>query len=442
MKRFLLSSMLTLVTVGQMCGRTWTDVKGRKIVAEYVSQSEDAVVLKLKGGKEVTVAIKNLSREDLSHLIELEIEEAKKSKPEEAPKDHKMKDEEAEEPKPAGGADVPAAEWTRPILRQAVLPAPLETQAEKNGDLNHYSSANFRVVADSRLKSRSAKTILESCELTRIYCESLPFGLKSRYEPINGKYEIHTIAKDEDWIKAGYQEKTRASYDPATGKINICLENFGLSSGGSGSEDRMRSLSGQMIRHYTGAMMPQVYDRNLTDWFKEGFANLINCAVYEKSFFDYKEVIEEAKDLLLGKSRSGAKPLFKKEIEMPHVSDLLITSTNGVADEEARRRFLGHSLIVMTYLVYMDEEGKANGLRDGLRYMADFQKNLPERITAATQEELDQKVAELKKKQQEMGDDATQKIFRGRPWIEVEADIAKQWKLHGLKLVFPGAKEE
>jgi hypothetical protein len=74
--------------------------------------------------------------------------------------------------------------------------------------------------------------------------------------------------------------------------------------------------------------------------------------------------------------------------------------------------------------------------------MADFQKNLPERITAATQEELDQKVAELKKKQQEMGDDATQKIFRGRPWIEVEADIAKQWKLHGLKLVFPGAKEE
>ena len=443
MKRFLFSGLLTFAAVGQLCGRNWTDVKGRKIVAEYVSQSADAVILKLKSGKEVTVPIKNLSREDLSYLIDLDIEEAKKSPPKETPGDDKMKEDKGDGEKPAEDAGVPAAEWTKPILRQAVLAAPLEPQSEKKGDFNHYSSGNFRIVADSRLKSKGIETILEACELTWIYCGSLPFGMKSRYEPVNGKYEIHTIAKDEDWVEAGYQEKTRSNYDPATGKINICLENFGLSSGGSGGEDRMRSLAGQMILHFTGAMMPQVYDRNLTDWFKEGLANLINCAIYEKSSFDYKEVIEEAKDLLLEKSRSGAKPLFnKKEIEMPHISDLIITSTNGVADEDARRRFLGHSLIVMTYLVYLDEEGKATGMRDGLRYLADFQKNLPERITAANQEELDQKVAELKKKQKEMGDHATQKFFRERPWAEVEADIAKHWKLHGMNLVFPGAKEE
>lgn len=444
MKKFLLTSLLASVAISSSSARTWTDVKGRKIDAEYVSQTKDAVVLKMKNGKEVTVPFKNLSRADLSHLIELEIADSKKNKPKDAPEKEKMKKDGGDEDVQPAVIDLPAADpgWDKPVPRTAALPKPLEPLSEKKGDLNHYSSANFRVVADSRLKSKAVETILESCELTWIYCESLPFGLKSRYQPVNGKYEVHTIAKDEDWVEAGNQERTRMSYDPGSGKIKICLENFGLSSGGSGSEDRMRSLAGQMILHFTGASLPQIYDLNLTDWFKEGLANLHNCAVYEKSTFDYTEVIEEATDLLLKKSRSGAKPLFKKEIEMPHISDLIITSTNGVADEEARRRFLGHSMIVMTYLVHMDDEGKATGLKQGLRYMADFQKNLPKKISAATQEELDQKVAALKKKQQEVGDDTTRKIFRERPWQEVEADIAKAWAEHGLKLVFPGAKEE
>lgn len=442
MKKFLLPGLLASVVVGSSFARTWTDVKGRKIDAEYVSQTKDSVVLKLKNGKEVTVPFKNLSREDLSHLIELEIEESKKNKPKESPEKEKKDSGGGAEPEMA--IELPEADpgWDKPVPKTAVLPKPLEPQTEKKGDQNHYFSANFRVVADSRLKSKAVETILEACELTWIYCEALPFGLKSRYQPVNGNYEVHTIAKDEDWVKAGHQERTRMSYDPGSGKINICLENFGLSSGGSGSEDRMRSLAGQMILHFTGASLPQIYDRNLTDWFKEGLANLNNCAVYEKSTFDYAEVIEEATDLLLKKSRSGAKPLFKKEIEMPHLSDLIITNTNGVADEEARRRFLGHSLIVMTYLVHMDDDGKATGLRQGLRYLADFQKNMPKKITAATQEELDRKVAELKKKQQEVGDDTTRKIFRERPWNEVEADITKAWAEHGLKLVFAGAKEK
>ncbi|MFT7303835.1 MAG: hypothetical protein ACI8UZ_002678 [Akkermansiaceae bacterium] len=437
MKKFLLSGVLMLGALSQVTARTWTDVKGRKIDAEFVSQDANAVTLKLKNGNEVKVPFSNLSRGDLAHLVELDTASGKKERP---AGDEKMEKEgEGDEKAPAPVAD---ADWDKAVPKEAVLMAPIEVQEVKKDKLTHYSSANFRIVADSRLKSKALQTILEACELTRNYCEALPFGLESRFEPIDGKYEIHTIAKKEDWAKTGGPEEAGATFNPATGQLNLCLEILGLSESGRGSDDRMRSVAGHTIRHVTSCMRPEVYERNFMDWFKEGLPNLINCAVYDKSRLDFTKIVDETKDLLLGKGGSGQKPLFKKVIEMPQMSDLLITKAGGVADEEDRRKFLGQSVLVMAYLVYMEDGGKATGLRSGLRYAYDFQKNFPKTIPAASQEEFEEKKAALMKQRDELGEKATAMIFKERPWAEVEADITRFWKEQGLKLVFPGAKEE
>lgn len=435
MKIPVLLGFLGLAIVLPVGARTWTDVKGRKIEAEFVSQTAEAVLLKLKNGKEVAVPVINLSRADLAFLIE-----KKTDAPTQGEGDMEKKDEAGEKTGalPIGAAD-PA--WDKPVPREAVLKAPLEIQEEKKGDLLQLSSSNFRIIADGRLSSKAVEAMLEACELTFIYCESLPFGLANRFTPVEGKYEIHTTGEKEDWVKAGGPEGSRSTFHPNTGQLDVCLELFGLSSGGRGGDDGISLLASQMILHVGRCMIPEVYDRNFGDWFKEGLPNLLNMGIYEKGRLDYSKVLSATKDLLLGKGRSGQKAIFKKEVEMPKIPELIEKTIGGEPDQDARQRLLGRSVLLVAYLVFMEDGGKATGLRQGLRYAHDFQKNWPKTINAANQEEADRKKAALMKQRDEMAETATAMIFRKLPWAEVEADITKLWGVQGLKVTFPGGKE-
>ena len=441
MTKIVLAGFLGMLLVAFVSARTWTDKKGRKIEAEYLSQTKDTVRLKLKNGKEVSVPFSNLSRADLNFLSEAEIASAEKENDKE-PGDGEMEKKGSDGNK-SGGIVIEVADpaWDRPVLREVVLEAPIEVQEEKRGEFLYFSSANFRIVADGRMSSKGVLTILEVCELTKTYCESLPFGLSNRFKPVDGKYEIRAVGEKDEWIKMGRPEGNRSSFNPNDGQLEICLELFGLSSAGRGGETATRNLAGQMILHVSRCMLPEVYERNFMDWFTEGFPNLMNMAVYEKGKLDFTNVAEETKDLLMGKG-SGRTPIFKKKIEMPKMSDLITQSVGGIAEEEGRRQFLAQSVLVMTYLTFLEDDGKATGLRQGLRYAHDFQKNQPKTIRYKDQEDLERQKAELKRLRDEMDDTAIAMMFRKRPWKEAEEDIAKLWKVKGLELIFPGAKNE
>ena len=440
MKKFLLSGVLLLGALPTVTARTWTDNTGRKIDAEFVSQGDDAVTLKLKNGKEVKVPFVKLSREDLTYLVELETEEAKKNQPAEGKRaTEKTMSDDGVTPIADPVAD---AKWARAVPKTATLAAPIEVVEEKKGKLNHFTSSHFRIIADSRLKSKALATMLEACELTYNYCEALPFGLESRFEPPGGKFEIHTTGSSEDWEDAGGPANSVSTFDPSTGRLNLCLENMGLSGSGRGNEDSMRFAAGILIRHVTRCMLPEVYERQFSDWFKEGLPHLLNCVVFEKSTFDFKQVVEVTKELLLGEGPSGQDPIFEKEIQMLEIPKLLTMASGGVADETKRREFLGQSVLVMAYLVYMDDGGKATDLRSGLRYAFDFQKNFPKTIPAKSKEEFEEKKAALMKQRDELGEKATAMMFGERPWAEVEADMTKLWAEHGVRLIFPGAEKE
>lgn len=441
MTKIVLSGVLGILLMASVSARTWTDKKGRKIEAEYLSQTKDAVLLKLKNGREVSVPFSNLSRADLNYLIEAEIAAAEKEN-DKKPSDGEMEKKENDVDKGAGIViEVVDPAWDRPVLKNAVLEAPIEVQEEKRGEFLYFSSTNFRIVADGRLSTKAVLAILEACELTRTYCESLPFGLSNRFKPVDGKYEIRSVGEKDEWAKMGRPEGNRSSFNPNDGQLEICLELFGLSSAGRGGEIATRNLVGQMILHVSRCMLPEVYERNFMDWFTEGFPNMMNMAVYEKGKLDFTNVAEETKDLLIGKG-SGRTPIFKKKVEMPKVSDLITKSVGGVADEEGRRQLLAQSVLVMTYLTFLEDGGKATGLRQGLRYAHDFQKNQPKTITYKDQKDLERQKAELKRLRDEMDDTAIAMMFRKRPWDEAEADITKLWKENGLELVFPGAKKE
>lgn len=439
MKRFLLSGFFGMAVVVSAGARTWTDKKGRKIEAEYVSQTKDSVMLKLKSGKEVSVPFANLSGADLSYLIELETAEAGKNGGGKSGGGEMNKDQGGKSDGEGIAVDIVDPAWNDPVPKFAVLKAPFEVVEEKKGELIHFSSPKFRVVADGRISSKAVEAILEACELTAVYCDSLPFGLSNRFKPVDGKYEIHTTGEKSDWVKVGGPATSRSTFNPNTGELKICLELFGLSSAGRGSESGIRSLAGQLILHVSRCMLPEVYERNLGDWFTEGFPNMMNMAVYEKGRIDFTEAVEETKDLLLGK-RNGQKPIFKKQVEMPKLSELLNQSVGGLADAEARRRMLGQSVLLMTYLTFMEDGGKATGLRQGLRFAHDFQKNFPATIRYKDQEDLERQKAELKKRREEMGGTTVSMIFRKRPWAEVEVDLTKLWGENGLKLEFPKGK--
>lgn len=431
-KKFSLAALIA-IGLSQADARVWTDVKGRKIEAEYVSQADGAVVLRLKNDKEVKVPFKNLSREDLAYLIEMETKEAKERKG--------MK----EEPKktPAGEGDAPAApdpKWDRPIPKKVTLEAPIQVEEIKGDDTVSYASANFRLVADGKLSEKAVIAILEGCELTKMYCEALPFGMAVRHSVVDGKCELKVYRKESDWKKIGESRGLPFVTDPVTRKMKFCLEAMGLGSSGRGSSDAMRNLVGQIILNVSRSMMPEIYRSAFKDWFMEGLPNLLNCAVYEKSSFDFTEIAKETRDFLLGKSRSGLKPVFEKDVTMLPLEDLVGVSVAGPAEMDDRRKLVGQCMLYLCYLMYLEDGGKATAIRAGMRYVGDFEKNQPKRITYRTQEELEQKKAELARRRKELGSDAMKKILGERTWPEVEKDMAAQWALHGLTLEF--VKEE
>ena len=125
MKKTLTLGALLGLAMSQAGGRIWTDTKGRKIEAEFVSQSKDAVVLRLKDEREVTVPFTNLSREDLAYLIDLEMKEAKEGGKPQSP-------EATENPSIDGSKKpVPDPAWDRPVLKKVSLTEPLKIEEEK-----------------------------------------------------------------------------------------------------------------------------------------------------------------------------------------------------------------------------------------------------------------------------------------------------------------------
>ena len=408
--------------------RTWTDKKGREIEAEFVSQDAKSVVLKLPNGKEVTVLFENLSSADLAYLIELET--GSPSKP--MPADEKP----GENPDPAK-APKPAGAWTAPLPLEAKLPAPLVVEEAESGKNVVFTSPNFRLKADSKLKLRVATELLEVYELTRVYCLALPLGLEPGFPPKDGKIEVTSYAKKEDFEMMGGPPGSPSSYSPATGDFSICLENMGLNPTGRSLSGKLEDSLMSSIGGLVFKLSPRPYIEEIFPWFMQGLVQLVSCNKFEKGVFDYRETIEIVKDRLLEMSIGrGEDPVFKKKINIPSLTDVVDVKRPQFADPREQAEYNGRSLLLMTYLLYLDDEGKGTGLRSGLQFMDEFIKNQPTKITAATQEEADKMMEELREKRRQLGEQTTKKIFRDRSIEEVEADMAKAWKAHGLELIF------
>ena len=105
-------------------------------------------------------------------------------------------------------------------------------------------------------------------------------------------------------------------------------------------------------------------------------------------------------------------------------------------DAAARRKLTAQFLVMVGYLMFLEDGGKATGLKEGLRYIHDFEKNMPKRITYRTEEELEKKRAELLKLRNAIGETATGLIFRKKPWDEVQEDLIKLWAENKLPVVF------
>ena len=76
MKRIIISVVVfATALVGIVYGRTWTDNKGRKITADYVSLlqlDEPKVKLKTPNGNYILVPVRNLSSEDQNYILQID----------------------------------------------------------------------------------------------------------------------------------------------------------------------------------------------------------------------------------------------------------------------------------------------------------------------------------------------------------------------------------
>lgn len=72
-----LSLILLFLSVGLVCGRTWTDVQGRKVVGEFLRLDAGSPVVSING-KEMTLPLDKLSAEDQAFVADLVKAEAER----------------------------------------------------------------------------------------------------------------------------------------------------------------------------------------------------------------------------------------------------------------------------------------------------------------------------------------------------------------------------
>lgn len=386
MLRFAIHALLLAGIAHAAEMRTWTDLQNRKIEARMIRLDGESVVLELKDGRKVPMAIAKLSAADAEYARS----QSGDDKPAASDK---------------GGANFDAP-WPERIK---FADDPGITVVAEDAEKKHfvYESTNYRYTCDVRLSKSVVKGFAVMFEATYLFCRSLPLGLDGG-DKTDGKLQIFLFENFDDYVAAGGKPRSSGYFIGSKAAVFVPLTSLGVRPVGSGYMFDREKSSKTLPHELTHQLTPHNYFQlGARGWFTEGLAEYVAVTPYRSGSFNVRN---NHSDIVAYTTGTGTKNMggrvLGKDIRLAELKEFMLQGYDKFLEKP--QLSYGCGLLITYYFLQMDGEG------DGKRVKA-FLQAMREGKT---------------------GEDALAVLLDGRSFDQLAADITKAWKHRGINLEF------
>lgn len=399
-KHRLLANLVALASIaaGLATARTWTDIEGRKLEANYVSSTETHVTLELANGRKSTLPMARLSEAD-REFARAAAESGEPTAPEKQEKPGTNPD--AEE---TLNFDAP---WPQTV-RFAADPEIAVISEDKDAKRYVYESANYRFICDVRLAKQVVKGFAIMFEATHDYCRALPLAITGGGKTY-GKYETLLFETKESYVQAGAPPMSAGVFISGRNLVMVPLTSLGVRQVGSGYMLDRDQSNGTLIHEITHQLTPGSYfSEGAMGWFSEGLAEYTTATPYRSGSFKVKSNFDDivAYATAFGKDDQRGRGLGT-EIKAPPLKDYMLMSYENFTGGDANFNY-GFGLLLTTYFLHLDGKGDAARMKEFLKALRAGKK----------------------------GQDAIDVLLDGRSYDQLQDDVAKGWKSKRITIQF------
>lgn len=396
MRRWIMNlSSVTVLGLGMLCGvlnaaetRNWVDLQGREVSAAFDGMETDgqSVRLKMADGRVIPFPLAKLSTGCQAY--------AKQAA--------------------TLGAALPGFNFDSawPDLTGFREDPEIEI-IQENAETREfiYESMNFRYVCDVRLNLSVVRKFAVLFEATHSYCKAMPIGMGEGTRT-DGKYLIKLYETREDYLKAGAPPNSAGVFMGGRNRIKVPLESVGVEKRAS-SYALDRDVSNRTLAHeIVHQLKPVEYyaGSRFNSWFVEGIAEYVATTPYRAGIYNTRLGRKAAVDYATGFSKVDNRG---RNIG----TEIRISSLEGFMDMPYSE-FIGTDpnfnyavgLLLTYYFIHLEGEGDSANLKAYLKAL------------------LDGKGKE----------EAHAVLLNGRTFKELEEDVEKAWRRHGVRFQFGG----
>jgi hypothetical protein len=374
--------------------RTWTDLKGRKIVGEIISKTDMKVKVDMKG-KAVEIPLENLSQADRDFVAgwkpETLVVDKKETKKVGEPSDAEIE----------AYFNIP---W--PKLVSADVGMDIEEDFETEG-IFIYKSENYEFVSNTKLSKVVVKRFAVLFEATRLYVQQIPYASLKSYK--KGAYKVMLFDTMNSYYRAGGPQGSAGVYMPSKDVIMVPCASLGLIKRGSSwalDYDKTNKTLPHEITHQVTDR--EYYAPGARGWFSEGMAEYIAATPYRGGKFSANKAESAIEQYVTNfAKKDGRGRNLGKEFNAPDLKQFMLMSYGDFAGANGNFNY-GLGALLVTYFNHYDGEGDGVNIKNFLRAL----------------------------KAGKTGEDALEALRAGRSFEELEAEIHKGWRKRGVKINF------
>lgn len=366
-------------------GRTWTNLQGKKLEAEFIRLDGQKAVLKRSGGQTVSIPLSQLSREDRDFIAEQEKGGAL----------------------PSNTADNYHLPWPRSVKCPDNFK--VETIKEEPGEYI-YETPHFRFICDAKLGTGMIKRLGLLFEATHLANKTLPIGNSPAHDD-SAKFPAYLYEKFSTYLENGGREGTAGIFLGTTrpgdrGRILVPFDSLGVKTMGSTYViDRDKDAS-TLIHELTHQLMSS--QAKQASWFCEGSAEYMGMTPYAGGRFNFganrSHIVSRVTEY--GKKNTGGRALGD-DFEAPGLEAYMNMPYSQFTGENANLNY-GLAALMAYYFYHMDGKGDARRI-----------KNYMKAIQSGTSEKEAQKL-----------------LLDGRSYEELAKEIEQKWRKAGVKIRF------
>ena len=379
--------------------RTWTDVKGRKIVASMVSATRKEVVVRRKSdGKTFKIPLARLSKND-QFFVEVWVEEHGEGAVK-APSGNK-------DPKPDANS-IKSNQWPHKVFPAANASVTTVMEDRKSKKFA-YRTSHFEITSEFALTDSLRDNLGLLLETGRKYVKSMPLILHPPLAEAEGRRnEVFLYDVRSRYEEAGGVPKTRGTVIAVEGSNRLLLYV-------EAADERALSGSGvYKLSHFRRTILHELAhqmdtpQRNLAEpesWWMEGFANYVGKTPFTKKGFDDKNLLKEIIPFVTGdhpRTNDGCR--MGKKPTVPDLEAFLLAGRNN----QDLFRVYGLGLMLSYYFIRVDGDGDRAALGAYLQA----------------------------RRERRSAEDQLSALLNGRTWDELEREVARFWKKQGIDIQF------